>query len=816
MIKPQRLIKQSERADTLGMPFKHVDQPGKHEVGNKPQAKSSAHEQPSCVHTGAYGTVTSLDDHHVVKIYDTHHWHNIEPFKNSKLNKRNVSLKLTLPTLDFESLDHWIESHEPYLLQHFLIELLCLIKLAGHPRIVRMVDFEIEDQTMSIIMEREKSDLDAWVKYVRKSTQARKSTPIHQLFESPHDVFEQIALSLFEGLDAMHHVGIVHGDIKPNNILIHPDTCTTKICDFSLSNIQMYGIDQQYNMTMIRFQSPEQMCGLGWDHRSDIWSAGLVLIGFWLPGDRQSDWTPHLTDAHADAMYDILDRINPLFKVAVQDEMTDERRQDMLIQYHAKLCAVHRTHLDRLIDHVPHAYKSMFLGILNPDRHARWSSQDCIRYLSELDQHASTKSRPAPLPSSSSSWNHHANDPPRHPTHSDMVHDKTRHVPRPGMPVVDHHPRLATTHHDPSHRTHGRPDHPKSSGTDDPARQTRPEDRSEIQSMVVMDQSHRSGRRFISPLDHRRDAIDHRMSSRFHLSDQSSSDHLRMRHHDQPWFDDDDHSRNHDTRTSSSILKDHHEDFLAPSSSSMNDTAVFDHLEPLWMRPKLSDQTTAQDLMKRGPHAKYIWAPLEQFAMHRIQRWMPSAKLGHIPLIHHWFPPPDRSCFLPAQPSVSLHVFAQSTAEMHVWKHFLRSHADWVFEHDQALDNLWTPIYYQLMSMPIDEQKYAGFYKMMQTIWTHWHTNYHEMSAGDQIRLGLIIFYHIAATSLLIRMTHERLSLKDLMGIYWSLRRKEQIGAVAIRLWDTYQFKLTNHAFYDILQHYIARLLQKPVLDNKP
>lgn len=750
--------------------------------------QKATRDQPSCLHKGAYGTVTSLDDDRVVKIYDTDHWHNIEPFKNTKMDKQTVRLALQLPTLDFDNLDHWIESHEPYLLQPFLIELLCLIKLSGHPHIARMIDFDIEDQKMSIIMQREAHDLESWVRQARRDASTKKNTPIHQLFDSPTRVFETIAMSIFQGLDAMHQVGIVHGDMKPNNILINPETWLAKICDFSLSNIQMAGIDQQYNMTMIRFQSPEQMCGLGWDHKSDVWAAALVLIGFWLPGDRRFDWTPHLTESHGKAINDILDRVAPLFKLSVEDQIMDERRQDALIEYHARLCAVHDKYLGILIDFVPNDYKPLFVGMLNTNRHERWSAQQCLDAMIDmimLDQ---------PIEST----RNYMSDKDAHHVRLASKSKSRRWNTNPQVAQLDKHPN----HHDQRLFDHqkDRLNNMAASSLASQTIMTRPEDRSDIHSMVMSSKRH---------LVHDRIQLKHNFNTLPLVDDHDDlsgsnswfKQPLVRQHQSYALLDDQDDRVDQTHQSSSSHLQTH------------ANVGEFSQLQPLWFRPKLSDDKTISNLLSKGPHPKYIWAPLEQFAHHRIHRWIPSARLGHIPLIDHWFPPTQRACFLPGQSHVSLNVYAQAVAELNIWKHFLRTHADWVFEHDQAYDNLWSPILYQLMSMPLDQKKYHGLYKMMQTIWSHWHTPYHDMTISDQIRLGLIIFYSIAAALLLMRMTHERLSLKDLITVYWSVRRRDPIGAVAIRLWDTYQFKLTNHAFYDILQHYIARLLSPPPLE---
>ena len=743
--------------------YQQIIQSGSSEENEQLQSKSSdkparihTHSKPNSTQSGSYGTVTSIDDQRVVKVYDTQYWHDIEPFRNPLMNMASVDIRLKLPTLDFESLEHWIESHEPYIMQPYLIELLCLIKLRHSKHVAMLQDFHIEDQAMNLTMKREDHDLESWAQHVRLSANIKRSEALKEAFEDPFYVFDIIASSLFKALNDIHHMGIVHGDIKPNNILISSNTCETKICDFSLSNIQMCGIDQQYNMTMVRFQSPEQMCGLGWNQSSDLWALGLVLLGFWLPGDRHLSWTPHLTESHGKAMMDIYDKVSPLFRVAIEDESMDVLRQDMLVDFHEALCKVHQHHFGILLSFVPKSIKPLFDGLLDTNRHERWSAQQCLEWMTHHRQMMEQMKT-----SNASKYDIIGKTKPSEviaPFDSEI--EPLIPFSEQSIDIFDPRQRQAAMVNKKPYRQFLASAIPfASKATNQPT--MRPEDRSEIVSMKQANVGIKNG-----GAKHRR---------QFGLSAGPSSN------NNSTWD--------------------------PPITDSQISTMNMDHVDRLWMRPKLTDDTTYQELIRNGPKPKYVWAPLEQFGVLRITRWHKPALLGNIPLVTHWFQPPRSTCFTPGLSHVSLKLYAHINAEMNIWKQFLKSYADWVPEHDQAFENLWSPIVYQIMCMSIKESTYAGFSKMIQTIWLHWQTNYAELSTIDQIRLGLCIFYSIAATGLLIRMTHERLSIKDLFGLYWSVRRKDNIGAVAMRLWDGYQFKLCNHAFYDILQHYIARLL---------
>lgn len=87
-----------------------------------------------------------------------------------------------------------------------------------------------------------------------------------------------IAFQIAQGLSSAHERGITHRDIKPANIIITRQG-TIKILDFGLAKLA-----GQVNLTKIgttigtaAYMSPEQSSGRDVDHRTDIWSLGVVL-----------------------------------------------------------------------------------------------------------------------------------------------------------------------------------------------------------------------------------------------------------------------------------------------------------------------------------------------------------------------------------------------------------------------------------------------------------------------------------------------------------------------------------------------------------
>ena len=88
-----------------------------------------------------------------------------------------------------------------------------------------------------------------------------------------------IAAQVAQALEFAHRNGVVHRDIKPANIMILSGD-HAKIMDFGIARTRISTVETQVGVVLgsPKYMSPEQVLGKRVDHRSDIFSLGVMLF----------------------------------------------------------------------------------------------------------------------------------------------------------------------------------------------------------------------------------------------------------------------------------------------------------------------------------------------------------------------------------------------------------------------------------------------------------------------------------------------------------------------------------------------------------
>jgi cyclin-dependent kinase 7 len=130
-----------------------------------------------------------------------------------------------------------------------------------HPYIVKSHQISAKPDKLCIFMEHADVDLLTY-------TRSKSLTP---------EELKKFSHQCLQGIRSLHQQGIIHCDIKPNNLLLFPDG-NIKVADFSLSTLKISKHESfEYKVCATSYRPPEVLKGLQWNELVDVWAMGCTF-----------------------------------------------------------------------------------------------------------------------------------------------------------------------------------------------------------------------------------------------------------------------------------------------------------------------------------------------------------------------------------------------------------------------------------------------------------------------------------------------------------------------------------------------------------
>jgi serine/threonine protein kinase len=138
----------------------------------------------------------------------------------------------------------------------------------GHPNIVQVTDFQPGSDPPFLVMERLSGES------LRATIARERSLPVARV--------AFVGTQILDALAAAHEAGIVHRDVKPDNVFLTRMAAVSdlvKVVDFGIAKVSSGRAITAFGAIMgsPAYMSPEQAAGRPVDPRSDLWGVGATL-----------------------------------------------------------------------------------------------------------------------------------------------------------------------------------------------------------------------------------------------------------------------------------------------------------------------------------------------------------------------------------------------------------------------------------------------------------------------------------------------------------------------------------------------------------
>ncbi len=204
-------------------------------------------------------------------------------------------------------------AEDPDFVRRFAREAQALARL-DHPNIVRFFSFEREGLTAFIVLE-----------YVEGVTLRRRLA--EQAGPLPLDETTAILRQIASALHYAHNEGFIHRDLKPGNVMIDKHG-RALLTDFGIAKALESATVTTMAVGTPAYMSPEQILGRPLDHRTDIYSLGVMLFQMVTgrrpftgeePGLTGTGTLARLRDAHLHATPPRPSQLNPALPPEVDE-----------------------------------------------------------------------------------------------------------------------------------------------------------------------------------------------------------------------------------------------------------------------------------------------------------------------------------------------------------------------------------------------------------------------------------------------------------------------------------------------------------------
>lgn len=144
-------------------------------------------------------------------------------------------------------------------------EIKILQNLSGGPNIVQLVDVVKDDM----------SNTPALILEYTENIDYRALFPTLSSFEVKYYMYE-----LLRGLDYCHSMGVIHRDVKPNNVMIDHSQRKLRLIDWGLAEFYLPGTAYNVRVASRYFKGPELLVNdQYYDYSLDMWSFGATFAG---------------------------------------------------------------------------------------------------------------------------------------------------------------------------------------------------------------------------------------------------------------------------------------------------------------------------------------------------------------------------------------------------------------------------------------------------------------------------------------------------------------------------------------------------------